>query len=650
MNKNITLNILGSFINKLKTLNNICDNLSEKKDNTDDANLKSKIDTDFFILIENINGTKYLILAQKISFTKENIENYRTLENIHSSRDEGESGEYNCAALISDLSLSSSYYIENNGEKYKQILDNIGPSIKHNRIPSESILITKVKEYNGLYNQPFFLNIDWYSIMTNQTNINDYSFEPGMYVCGKNFNLTEHLYKKYSDYKTFFCYPISDNQKDQEKFRGEIINGIIDLKFRMWNSSVRIKTNLISTEGNIEYLDYPKLDGFDQENDDYNLPKLNNNSKDRPWVDLKNKKYNLKYYKYNEYIIIDIDDEFFISYKIDETNNEVYRKEGNGHKTKCKNILNLPFEENDYRCNNYFIFKQIVIMRSNASNDYFNKMMTPWCSDNNKRCINMRGNRVIGKQFNWSSKDKRNIWNNNTNEASRSFMITIWSGKCDKEIGIHVNYNKSASDPNTCKEYFKQIFVDIIDQISQKHVTDYSVKSIADEADEADEDEEAGHGKEEVSKQEVEVEKEEVEKEEVEKQEEEEVKKPPAKRKPFPKRIIDKKLQENPYDPLLGVDLSKFGWGGIYFRHIDHKNKNALDISEENCQPLSIITHAIKTSDEQNGPKCDLFNKLKENEEDRMKFQLFLIKELIKGSKKSCPNNIDNINHCISNI
>ena len=68
------------------------------------------------------------------------------------------------------------------------------------------------------------------------------------------------------------------------------------------------------------------------------------------------------------------------------------------------------------------------------------------------------------------------------------------------------------------------------------------------------------------------------------------------------------------------------------------------------ARTLSIITHAIKTSDEQNGPKCDLFNKLKENEEDRMEFQLFLIKELIKGSKKSCPNNIDNINQCISNI
>ena len=647
-------NFLGSIINKWKTLHKIKDNVCEKKDNTDDAFKKTKVNTDFLIIVEKIDNIDFLIIAQKIKFTQDNMNNYKTLENIQKIRDNNVSGEYNCAAVISDLSLSSSYYKQNNERKYHDVIKCIGPyQIKHDRIPGESILITTIDKYNGMENAPAYMYVDWFSIFTNKASINDVNFDLGK--CEKYNNISEYLNEKYPDYKTFFCYPISSNENDKLFFLKELKKGIQDLKFRMWNSSIFIKTNIFSDK--IETINYTILNDFAKGIPEYELENINKNGKLREWINIENKKYILKYYKLGNKIIIHKEDDFFIYYEIDEEREECKKKE-NGHKVKVK-----LEDDNIDMSSALFLCGQEIIMRSNATNDNFNKNMVDLgYPDVSKRCINMRGNRVIGDPFNWHSKDKRNILNQTTPEALRVFIITKWDGINDRDIGIHVNYNKSSSDPNTCKEYLKQIFVDIVSILTADHVKNDSKKPIKVEeeieseeessseteegkgkvSEEEEEEEEAAEEEEEDEESEEEEEEEEEEVEEGDKEEEgEEYENPPSnkspKRRDFPSRTINKKLQDNPYDPILGVNLLNFGYDGVSFKHIDHKNKDPFDINEDNCQPLSIISHTLKTSDERN-KEYDIFEKLINNEEERKKVSIFMIKELIKGIPHACPN------------
>ena len=76
-------------------------------------------------------------------------------------------------------------------------------------------------------------------------------------------------------------------------------------------------------------------------------------------------------------------------------------------------------------------------------------------------------------------------------------------------------------------------------------------------------------------------------------------------------------------------------------------NKDRTDISENNCQPLSTISHTLKTSDERSNGKHDIFNKLLNNEEERSKLSIHIITELIKGVNHSCPNYKEAIHNAV---
>ena len=726
MDNKLNNDFLGSIVNKWKTLHKIKDNLGEKKDNTDDAAKKSLLETNFLIVCEKFNDHEFLIIGQKLPFTKENMDNYKTLEKIHSGRIENESGEYNCAALISDLSFSSTEYKYNNEEKYKSVTDYIGShQLKHDRIPGESLLITKIDNYNSIPDVPAHMFVDWYSIFTNKKSINDVSFDVGQYEDGIYKGINKFLINKYEEYKTFFCYPISKNDNDKNLYLKELKSGITDLLFRMWDTSISIRTNILTN--NIETLDYKKLNEINLSGTNFNLSSYNDNGNLRPWLDIESKIYKLKFYKNNDKIIIYIDDIVYSCYDIDEEL-ELCRVKQNNHKIIYKN---LP-EDIDVD-NNKLICEQFIILRSNANNDEFNKiMLNLGYPDNSKRCINMRGGRVIGEPFNWCSKDKRNILNFGNGEAMHSFIITMWMGCNDRDLGIHVNYNKSASDPNTCKEYLKQIFVHNIDKITSEHIKNYSIKpmnelpnklsdklikqysldkinnsisnKMLEETDETDDmifntlinknnesvNESNNESDNESDNESVNESDNESDNESVSDGGDSDggdsdggksdggksdggksdggksdggksdggksdggdsdggesddgisnnfPSNTGSKRKDFTSRTINKKLNENPYDPIIGVNLKEFGIDGIFLRQIDHKNKDRSDVTENNCQPLSIISHALKTSDERSNGNHDIFNKLLNNEEKRSKVSIHIITELIKGINNSCPN------------
>ena len=58
---------------------------------------------------------------------------------------------------------------------------------------------------------------------------------------------------------------------------------------------------------------------------------------------------------------------------------------------------------------------------------------------------------------------------------------------------------------------------------------------------------------------------------------------------------------------------------------VDHKNDDPSDNSQENCNPISTMAHAIKNADK------DIYHKLIENPEGCREFKLRQIKQMIES-------------------